>query len=127
MKKSHYFFKNYKSLITVINYSKGTLFIIFLFLPVYCDLLNTGFKCREATSFETTSKLSLLILSKSWSFERYLSVDNKLILNQCPQGVLKFSVIHFDLKIVAVLCLNFNFMLVEENVYFSFFLISSDA
>ena len=47
------------------SYSKINSLRIFLIVPVLWDLPNIGFKCREATSFETASEL---FLSKS----RYL-------------------------------------------------------
>ena len=70
---------------TVKNYSKITSLIILLIVPVHCDLLNFGFRCREATSFKYASKPLLLILSKSRYLKRYLSVDNNLTLNQSTQ------------------------------------------
>ena len=127
---------------TVRNYSKIKSLIIFLIVPVYWDLLNIGFKCREATSFEAASEPLLLLLSKSRSLKRYLSVDNNLTLNQSTQRLytgikllllntwsvvisyvkksfvltlrkfLTFSVFYFDLKIVAIFWLDFDFTLV---------------
>ena len=117
-------------------------------------LLNISFKCREAAPFEAASEPLLLILSKLRSLKRYLSIDNKLTLNQSTQRLytgfkllllntwsvvisyeknsffftsrkfLPFSVFHFDLNIVEIFCLDFDFMIVEENVCFSFFFIS---
>ena len=139
---------------TAENYSKITSLIILLIVPVHWDLLSFGFKCSQATSFKAASKLLLLILSKSRYLKRYLSVDNNLTLNQSTQSLytgikllllntwsvviphikksfiltlrkfLTFSMFHFNLKIVVISCLNFNLMLVEENVCFSFFFIS---
>ena len=54
-------------------------------VPVHWDLLNIVSKCKEATSFEAASETLLLILNKSRSLKRYLSVDNKLTLNQITQ------------------------------------------
>ena len=67
------------------NYSKINSLITFLIFPVHWDLLNIGFKCREATSFEAASEPLLLTLSKSRFLKRYLSVDNNLTLNQTTQ------------------------------------------
>ena len=135
---------------TVTKYSKINSLIIFLIAPVHWDLLNIGFKCRKATSFEAASKPLSVILSKSQSWKRYLSRDN-LILNQSTQKLytgikllhvvcgyikcekyfiltlrkfLTFSLFHFDLKIIAIFCLDFNFVVVEENICFSFFFMS---
>ena len=135
---------------TVKNYSKITSLIIVLIVPVHCDLFSFGFKCREVTSFETASEPLLLILSKSRYLKRYLSVDNNLTLNQSAQRLytgikllllntwsvvisyvkksfiltvrkfLTFSMFHLDLKIVVIFCLDFDFMLVEENYVFLF-------
>ena len=62
--------------------------MIFLIVPVHWDLIHIDFECREATSFEATSEPLLLILSKPRYLERYLSVDNKLNLNQSTQRLL---------------------------------------
>ena len=70
---------------TVKNYSKITSLIIFSVVPIHWDLLNVGLKCREVTPFEAASEPLLLILSKSQSLKRYLTVDNKLTLSQNPQ------------------------------------------
>ena len=140
---------------TVKNYSKINLLIIFLIAPVHCSLLNIGFKCRETTSFEDASELLLLILSKSRSVKVYLSGDNRLTSNQSSQRLytgikllllntwsvvilyvnksfiltwrkfLTFSVFDFYLQTVPTFCLDFDFMLVEENVDFLFFFISN--
>ena len=67
---------------TVKNYSKIISLIIFLIVPVPCDLLNIGFKYMEVTFFEAASEPLLLILSKSRSLKKYLALDNKLTLNQ---------------------------------------------
>ena len=84
-KSENYFVKNCKSLISVKNCCKITSLIVFLIVPVHWDWLNIGFKCREPTSFMATSEPLLLILSKSWSLKRYLSVGSKLTLNQSTQ------------------------------------------
>ena len=138
---------------TVKNYSKIISLMIFLVALVQWDLLNIGFKCREATSLKAASEPLFLILSRSQSLKIYLSVDHNLTLNQSTQEIytvvklllltlwsvvisyikksffltlrkfLTFSVFHFNIVIVAIFCLNFNFMLVEENLCFYFFFI----
>ena len=137
------------------NYSKIKSLIIFLIVPANCSLLNIGFKCRQTTSFEAASELLLLILSKSRSVKVYLSGDNRLTPNQSTQRLytgikllllntwsvvilyvnksfiltwrnfLTFSVFDFYLQTVPTFCLDFDFMLVEENVDFLFFFISN--
>ena len=62
--------------------------MIFLIVPVHWDLIHIDFECREATSFEAASEPLLLVLSKPRYLERYLSVDNKLNLNQSTQRLL---------------------------------------
>ena len=138
---------------TVKNYSKTISLMIFLVALVQWDLLNIGFKCREATSLKAASEPLLLILSRSQSLKIYLSVDHNLTLNQSTQEIytvvklllltlwsvvisyikksffltlrkfFTFSVFHFNIEIVAIFCMDFKFMLVEENVCFYFFFI----
>ena len=81
LKSQNYLIKNYEGLMTLKNYSKITPLIILVIVPVYRNLLNIGFKCREATSFQAALKPVLLILSIYRSLRRYLSVDTKLTLN----------------------------------------------
>ena len=81
LKSQNYLVKNYKGLMTLKNYSKITPLIILVIVPVYRNLLNIGFKCREDTSFQAALKPVLLILSIYRSLKRYLSVDTKLTLN----------------------------------------------
>ena len=139
---------------TVKNYSKIISLMIFLVALVQWDLLNIGFKCREATSLKAASEPFLLILSRSQSLKIYLSFDHNLTLNQSTQGLytvvklllltlwsvvisyvkksffltlrkfLTFSVFHFDLKIVPIFGLYLDYMLIEKNVCLSFFFIS---
>ena len=63
------------------NYSKIISLIIFLIAQVQSDLLNIDFKRRKATTFKAAFEPLLVILRKSQSLKRYLSVDNNLTLN----------------------------------------------
>ena len=140
---------NYKSVTTVINCSNITLLIIVSVVSVHWNLLNFSFKCGVATPFGAASEPPLIIFSKFRSLERYLFVDNKLTLNQSPQrlytgfnllSLTRWSVvissvkkiflfdfkkvfnifrILFWLKNCCSLYLDFNFMLIEENAFFS--------
>ena len=79
-------------------------------------VLKTVFTFREDKEFgkfRFVSSYSLVVISY---------VEKSFILTLIK--FLTISVFHFDLKIVAIFSLDFDFMLVEENVCFYFFFIS---
>ena len=79
-------------------------------------VLKTVFTFREDKKFgkfRFFSSYSLVIIS-------YVEKSFILTLRQ----FLTISVFHFDLKIVAIYCLDFDLMLVEENVCFYFLLVN---
>ena len=79
-------------------------------------VLKTVFTFREDKKFgkfRFFSSSSLVVISY---------VEKSLILTL--RKFLTISVFHLDLKIVAILCLDFDFMLIEQNVCFYFFFIS---
>ena len=98
---------------TVKNYSKINLLIIFLIAPVHCSLLNIGFKCKETTSFEDALELLLLlVLSQSRSLKIHLSADNMLTLDQSTQRLytgIKLLLLHT--WSVVILYVNKSFIL----------------
>ena len=81
LRSQNYFVKISKNLMAVKNYSKIISLIIFLIAQVQSDLLNIDFKRRKATTFKAAFEPLLVILRKSQSLKRYLSVDNNLTLN----------------------------------------------
>ena len=79
---------------------------------------------NELTLTQSTQRLYTgvkLLLLNTWSV--VISYAKKSFISTLRK-FLTFSVFHFDLKIVVIFCLDFDFMVVEENVCFSFFFIS---
>ena len=82
------------------------------------------FVSKTVFTFREDKKFGKFRFLSSYSLVVISYVEKSFILTL--RKFLTISLIHFDLKIVAIFCLGFDFMLVEENVcFYSFFI--SDA
>ena len=80
------------------------------------------FVLKTIFTFRENKKLGKFRFFSSYSLVVISYVEESFILTL--RKFLTISVFHFDLKIVAIFCLDFDLMLVEENVCFYFFFIS---
>ena len=119
------------------------MFFVFLFTdnPVYDDcyiIPNRSGSFKEKHSFFTKC-FSYFVLKTVFTFREnkkfgkfgFFSSYSVVVISYVEKSFIltlrKFltvSVFHFDLKIAAIFCLDFDFVLVEGNVCFYFFFIS---
>ena len=72
---------------TIITHLKITFTITFLSGLIYWNLLNFSCECECISSFEVVPEYFLLTLGKIQFLESHLPRDNKITLNQSPNGL----------------------------------------